>query len=285
MRFEDLVSMTPSDHYAILVGGTRRSGMMMKAPISGFQDHSVKIMKAIVKCNSNCQVLLFSATFDDAVRAFVSITVEKLFVGDYDHIVVKKEELSLESVKQYKVQCPDEHSKIEVIKGKIFEIGDKVGQSIIFVRTRDSASNMHKALVKLGYEVTTIHGALKQEDRDTIIKEFKQGLTQVLISTDVLARGFDQPQVNLVVNFDLPVKYDKPWEPDYEVYLHRVGRAGRFGREGAVFNLLLDADRDITIMDKIEKHFNVQIPQRKFDALKKNLHGSQVSSSVAWHFT
>ncbi|KAL2553639.1 DEAD-box ATP-dependent RNA helicase 38 [Forsythia ovata] len=228
---------------------------------SGFQDHSVKIMKAIVKCNSNCQVLLFSATFDDAVRAFVSKRVKELFVGDYKEVFVKKEELSLESVKQYKVQCPDEHSKIEVIKGKIFEIGDKVGQSIIFVRTRDSASNLHKALVKLGYEVTTIHGALKQEDRDTIIKEFKQGLTQVLISTDVLARGFHQPQVNLVVNFDLPVKYDKPWEPDYEVYLHRVGKAGCFGREGAVFNLLLDADRDITIMDKIEKHFNVQIPQ------------------------
>ncbi|KAL2553512.1 DEAD-box ATP-dependent RNA helicase 38 [Forsythia ovata] len=269
---------------------------------SGFQDVTVKIMKAIVKCNSNCQVLLFSATFDGAVRAFVSKIVEKLFVGDYKHIVVKKEELSLDSVKQYKVQCPDEHSKIEVIKGKIFEIGDKVGQSIIFVRSRDCAKNLHKALVKLGYEVTTIHGALKQEDRDTIIKEFKQGLTQVLISTDLLARGFDQRQVNMVVNFDLPVRYDKPWEPDYEVYLHRVGRAGRFGREGAVFNLLLDVDRDITIMDKIEKHFNVQIPQLgswksdkdfkdalkkaggSFDALKKNLHGSQVSSSVAWHF-
>ncbi|KAL2454280.1 DEAD-box ATP-dependent RNA helicase 38 [Abeliophyllum distichum] len=244
---------------------------------SGFQDVTVKIMKAIVKCNSNCQVLLFSATFEGAVLAFVSKTVEKLFVGDYERIVVKKEELSLDAVKQYRVQCPDEHSKIEAIKGKIFEIGDKVGQSIIFVRKRDSASNLHKALVKLGYEVTTIHGALKQEDRDTIIKEFKQGLTQVLISTDVLARGFDQRQVNLIVNFDLPVRYDKPWEPDYEVYLHRVGRAGRFGREGAVFNLLLDVDRDITIMDKIEKHFSVQIPQlgswksdKDFkDALKK----------------
>ncbi|CAA2996936.1 DEAD-box ATP-dependent RNA helicase 38 [Olea europaea subsp. europaea] len=198
---------------------------------SGFQDESVKIMKAIQKGNSSCQVLLFSATFDDAVQAFVSKIVKEIFVRDYNQMFVKKEELSLESVKQYKVQCPDELSKIMVIKDKIFEIGEKVGQTIIFVRSRNSASMLHQALVKYGYEVTTIQGALKQEDRDRIIKEFKEGLTQVLISTDLLARGFDQSQVNLVVNFNLPVRYDSPSEPDYEVYLHRVGRAGRFGRK------------------------------------------------------
>ncbi|CAA2996935.1 dead-box atp-dependent rna helicase 38 [Olea europaea subsp. europaea] len=227
---------------------------------SGFQDESVKIMKAIQKGNSSCQVLLFSATFDDAVQAFVSKIVKEIFVRDYNQMFVKKEELSLESVKQYKVQCPDELSKIMVIKDKIFEIGEKVGQTIIFVRSRNSASMLHQALVKYGYEVTTIQGALKQEDRDRIIKEFKEGLTQVLISTDLLARGFDQSQVNLVVNFNLPVRYDSPSEPDYEVYLHRVGRAGRFGRKGAVFNLLCD-DRDNMIMDKIEQHFNAQITE------------------------
>ena len=108
---------------------------------------------------------------------------------------VKKEELSLQSVKQYKVKCPDELSKILVIKDKIFEIGQKLGQTIIFVRTKNSAGMLHKALVDFGYEVTTIQGALRQEDRDKIIKEFKDGLTQVLISTDLLARGFDQSRV------------------------------------------------------------------------------------------
>ncbi|KAA8516622.1 hypothetical protein F0562_016872 [Nyssa sinensis] len=173
---------------------------------------------------------------------------------------VSKEELSLESVKQYKVNCPDELSKIMVIKDKIFELGQKLGQTIIFVRTRNSAGMLHKSLVDYGYEVTTIQGALKQEDRDKIVKEFKDGLTQVLISTDLLARGFDQSQVNLVVNYDLPVKFDSPSEPDYEVYLHRIGRAGRFGRKGAVFNLLCN-DRDKSIMSKIEQHFNIQIAE------------------------
>ena len=150
-----------------------------------------------------------------------------------------------------------------MIKDRIFELGENLGQTIIFVRTRHSASTLHKSLVELGYEVTTIQGALKQEDRDKIVKEFKDGLTQVLISTDLLARGFDQQQVpvvcrknscfmslllrvfiklymltsfvlqvNLVINYDLPVKHENHSEPDYEVYLHRIGRAGRFGRKG-----------------------------------------------------
>lgn len=227
---------------------------------SGFKDDSLRIMKAIVRDSPECQVLLFSATFDDTVRAFVSKIVKDLFRGDYNQLFVNKEELSLESVKQYKVKCPDELSKIMVIKDKIFELGNKLGQTIIFVRTRNSASMLHKALTEYGYEVTTIQGALKQDDRDKIIKEFKDGLTQVLISTDLLARGFDQSLVNLVVNFDLPVKHDYPSEPDCEVYLHRVGRAGRFGRKGAVFNLLYN-DRDEMIMAKIERHFNTQIAE------------------------
>ena len=133
---------------------------------------------------------MFSATFNDTVKNFVTRIVK-----DYNQMFVKKEELSLQSVKQYKVKCPDELSKILVIKDKIFEIGQKLGQTIIFVRTKNSAGMLHKALVDFGYEVTTIQGALRQEDRDKIIKEFKDGLTQVLISTDLLARGFDQSRV------------------------------------------------------------------------------------------
>ncbi|GFP81303.1 dead-box ATP-dependent RNA helicase 38 [Phtheirospermum japonicum] len=219
--------------------------------LGGFKDDSVRIMKAIAQANLNCQVLLFSATFDDAVRAFVTKIVEGIFVRDYNQMFVKKEELSLESVKQYKVHCPDEHSKRAVIKHQILELGDKVGQTIVFVQTRNSASMLHKSLVEMGYEVTTIHGALKTEDRDNIIKEFKEGLTHVLISTDLLARGFDQEQVNLVVNYDLPVVYNRHSEPDFEVYLHRVG---------AVFNLLCE-DIDDQIMGKIEKYFDTQITE------------------------
>lgn len=198
----------------------------------GFRDDSLRIMKYIERGNASCQVLLFSATFNEIVKNFVSRTVKR----DHNQLFVKKEELSLESVKQYKVHCLDELSKIEVIRDYIFEIGENAGQTIIFVRTRNSASMLHKALAEMSYDVSSIHGALQHEERDKIIKEFRDNLTQVLIATDVLARGFDQQRVNLVINYDLPVKhaagYMRDPEPDYEVYLHRVGRAGRFGRKG-----------------------------------------------------
>ncbi|KAK4281580.1 hypothetical protein QN277_013053 [Acacia crassicarpa] len=239
----------------------------------GFRDDSLRIMKEIEKVNLYCQVLLFSATFNDTVRNFVSRVVKK----DHNQLFVKKEELSLQAVKQYKVNCPDELSKIYVIRDYIFEIGENVGQTIVFVRTRNSASMLHKSLEDLGYGVTSIQGALDNNERDKIVKEFRDGLTQVLISTDVLARGFDQQQVNLVINYDLPVKHTAEYtcepEPDYEVYLHRVGRTGRFGRKGAVFNLIC-GERDENLMEKIEKHFGTrvtEVQQRNVDDYKRAL--------------
>ncbi|CAM8968265.1 unnamed protein product [Rhodiola kirilowii] len=220
----------------------------------GFKDDSLRIMKAIEKSNNPCQVLLFSATFNDAVKNFVTRVVK-----DHNQLFVKKEELSLDAIKQYKVKCPNEQSKIIVIKDKILELGEKVGQTIIFVRTRRSAGLLHNELSTFGYEVTTIQGALDQADRDKIIKEFKDGLTRVLISTDLLARGFDQSQVNLVVNYDLPIKYETR-EPDFEVYLHRIGRAGRFGRKGAIFNLIC-SNEDRRIVEQIENHFRIRIEE------------------------
>ncbi|KAJ7976866.1 DEAD-box ATP-dependent RNA helicase-like protein [Quillaja saponaria] len=241
----------------------------------GFRDDSLRIMKEIQKLSPNCQEVkhasvisvfvwcfCFPATFNETVKNFVSRTVKE----DHNKLFVKKEELSLDAVKQYKVNCPDELSKLEVIKDYIFELGENLGQTIIFVRTRESARVLHKALVDMGYEVTAIQGALDHGERDKIIKEFKDGLTQVLISTDVLARGFDQQQVNLVINYDLPIKYTPHYtrepDPDCEVYLHRVGRAGRFGRKGAVFNLIC-GERDEKIMGKIEAHFGTSINEVK----------------------
>ncbi len=74
-------------------------------------------------------------------------------------------------------------------------------------------------------------------DRDRVVGEFRRGETKILISTDVLSRGFDVSQVTLVVNYDLPLERDGR-TPNYETYLHRIGRSGRFGRRGAAFNLI-----------------------------------------------
>jgi len=221
----------------------------------GFRSDSERIMRDIQRSAGGCQVLLFSATFNERVKDFVTKVIK-----DGNQIFVKKEELTLEKVKQYKVQVPDEAAKIEVIRDKIFEFGQKVGQVIIFVRTKQSTKNVHNALTREDYVCSSIQGSLDQAEREKIIQEFKDGYTKVLISTDVLARGFDQAQVNLVINYDMPIKFGTRDEPDYEVYLHRIGRAGRFGRKGAVFNLLC-GETDNVVMKKIENYFQHQVPE------------------------
>ncbi|OVA00946.1 Helicase [Macleaya cordata] len=228
----------------------------------GFKADSWRIIKDIERSSVYCQVLLFSATFNETVKDFVSRVVT-----DGNQLFVKKEELSLDVVKQYKVNCPDELAKIQVIKDKIFELAENLGQTIIFVNSRKSAIELHKALEGDGWECSTIHGSLSDDQRYQIVKQFKSGRTKILISTDLLARGFDQSQVTMVVNYDLPVKWDTPRGPDYEVYLHRCGRAGRFGRRGAVFNLLC-TDREHMLMQKFEEHFEnhvVEISDWKSD--------------------
>ena len=163
-------------------------------------------MKEIQRNSPSCQVLLFSATFNETVKAFVGRAVR-----DANQLYVRKEELTLEMVKQYKVQCPDELAKTEVIKNKIFEFGERVGQTIIFVRTRNSARLLHKSLLDEGYECTSIQGAIEQADRDKIIKEFKDGLTKVLITTDLLARGFDQAQVRKFLSLSAHDPFIRPY--------------------------------------------------------------------------
>ncbi|KAM0023707.1 putative RNA helicase [Helianthus debilis subsp. tardiflorus] len=177
-------------------------------------------------------VQLFSATFSDAVKDFVSTLENDLFVPEFRQLFVKKQKLSLGSVKQYKVNVRDELSKIMVIKDKILELGDGVWQAIIFVRAIKGVETLHEALVNDGYAVATIKGSLSYKEQEKLIKEFKYGWTRILISAGFLAPGIDHSLVNLVVNYDLPVLTCNSTQPDYQSYLRRIGRAGRFGRKG-----------------------------------------------------
>merc|ERR550532_2381777 len=112
-----------------------------------------------------------------------------------------------------------------------------IGQSIVFVNSRNMAFELAKMMKEEGHAVTLICGTQRsgpeQIDiayRDRIMSQFRNGVTKVLISTDVLSRGIDVPAVTLVVNFDLPISH--AWgssnrnEPDFETYMHRIGRTG-----------------------------------------------------------
>jgi ATP-dependent RNA helicase DDX19/DBP5 len=127
-----------------------------------------------------------------------------------------------------------------------------IGQSIIFVETKNSADMVHTTLTNAGYTCSVLHGGIEPTMRDVTMEAFRNGESNVLITTNVLARGVDVDNVCLVVNYDPPTT--KEGQPDFETYLHRIGRTGRFGRKGTAINLI-DDQRSIEVLASIERHF------------------------------
>jgi ATP-dependent RNA helicase DDX19/DBP5 len=142
--------------------------------------------------------------------------------------------------------------------GKLAFLGDiysllTIGQSVVFVGTKRDADMVHKTLTDGGYSCSLLHGSVDNADRDSTMEAFRNGESNVLITTNLLARGVDVDNVCLVVNYDVPI--DKDGNPDFETYLHRIGRTGRFGRKGTAINLISD-QRAIEVLAAIEAHFS-----------------------------
>ena len=102
-----------------------------------------------------------------------------------------------------------------------------------------------------------MHGENTQADRDLVMREFRSGASRVLISTDLLSRGIDVQQVNIVINFELPRQK--------ESYIHRIGRSGRFGRRGVAINFVTPDDSKF--IQEVEKFYNTQIEELPLDGL------------------
>ena len=221
----------------------------------GHRVDSTKILKHLQMSAKNWQVLLFSATFNEAVKTFATKVVPNA-----NQIFLPAHELSLDVIKQYRVNVQSNDQKDMLLKEKIFPLCDKIGQTIIFVRTREGARRLHASMQRDGFKCTAIEGQMQNEDRDRVIKEFRDGQTKILIATDVLSRGLDVSTVTLVINYDMPVEYQNPSVPNFETYLHRIGRSGRFGKKGAAFNLLL-GENERLVLDQIERHFEHMVPE------------------------
>jgi ATP-dependent RNA helicase DDX19/DBP5 len=127
-----------------------------------------------------------------------------------------------------------------------------IGKSIVFVGTIRDAEMVYQTLSNAGYTCSLLHGRVEGAQRDVTMEAFRNGEANVLITTNVLARGVDVDDVCLVINYDVPV--DKDFNPDYETYLHRIGRTGRFGRKGTAISLI-DDQRSLHILAQIEKYF------------------------------
>jgi ATP-dependent RNA helicase DDX19/DBP5 len=167
----------------------------------GMRDRSVVIKKSIK--NKSCQFLLFSATYADDVREFAM-----KMVPNHNIITVKKERLTLDGIKQFWIDCGSKPNKFKVLSD-IFAILT-IGKCVIFVQSRETCKEVTKRMRADGHSVGILHGAdMAKEVRDQVIDEFRAGTTNVLITTNVLARGIDVAGVSLVVNFDIPLTRDQ----------------------------------------------------------------------------
>jgi len=213
----------------------------------GHKDQTIRIHRTLDK--EKCQFLFFSATYDDEVMKFA----EKI-IPHPNTIKLKREEETLSNIKQYQVHCKDMDKKYDALANIYATL--TVGQAVIFCHTKASAKWLANKMHQEGYVVALLSGELDVTQRATILKRFRDGKERVLVTTNVCARGIDVEQVTLVVNFDLPMT--KQQEPDFETYIHRIGRTGRFGKSGIAINFV-SSTRDQSIINRIASHFKTSI--------------------------
>ena len=173
------------------------------------------------KCKQDRQTILFSATLDEEVSEIVeSYQHDPLRVG------IGPEEVSMDSMQHYFWKI-NSRGKAELAS----YIAEKCGRSIIFCRTRAGVNRLGDEMSEMDLSFTTLHGGMKQKQRDRSMHKFSAGQARVMIATDVASRGIDVDDVNCVIHFDPP--------DDGKAYKHRSGRTARAGSTGTVVSLVL----------------------------------------------
>ncbi|KAL4346221.1 hypothetical protein AHAS_Ahas11G0356700 [Arachis hypogaea] len=205
----------------------------------GFKDQIYDIFQLLP---SKIQVGVFSATMPPE-----ALEITRKFMNKPVRILVKRDELTLEGIKQFYVNCEREEWKLDTLCDLYETLA--ITQSVIFVNTRRKVDWLTDKMRSRDHTVSATHGDMDQNTRDIIMREFRSGSSRVLITTDLLARGIDVQQVSLVINYDLPTQPEN--------YLHRIGRSGRFGRKGVAINFVTKDDE--RMLFDIQKFYNVQI--------------------------
>ena len=214
----------------------------------GFKETIVQIIRFIKK---DAQICLFSATMPDEI-----IEISKHFMNEPKHLLVKKEELTLEGIKQFFINVKNNEWKFDTL----FDIYESISVShtIIYCNSKRRVEDLANNLQAKGFPVASIHGEMSSEIRKDIMDRFRKGDSRILIATDLLARGIDIQQVSLVINFDIP--------NNMENYIHRIGRSGRYGRKGVSINFVTDYEAER--LKEIETFYNTSIEELPMDFSK-----------------
>merc|ERR1712100_915319 len=211
----------------------------------GFKDQIYDVFKFLPE---TVQVALFSATMPSEV-----LEVTTRFMRDPIRILVARDELTLEGIRQFYIAIEQEDWKLETLCDLYETL--TITQAIIYCNTRRKVDWLTEKMQSRDFTVSAMHGDMDQRERDLIMREFRSGSSRVLITTDLLARGIDVQQVSLVINCDLPT--------NRENYIHRIGRSGRFGRKGVSINFL--TEDDVRTLRAIEQFYNTQVDEMPMD--------------------
>lgn len=214
----------------------------------GFREDIEQILKDVP---SERQTALFSATMPQAILD-ITHTYQK---ADAEYVKVTPKELTIPLVKQYYFEVRRE-TKMEVTARLLDYYAP--ARSLIFCNTKKMVDELAKYLKGKGYPVEGLHGDLSQMQRDRVMHGFRSGGVNILIATDVAARGIDVDDVEAVLNYDVP--------QDIEYYVHRIGRTGRAGRTGKSFTLA--AGRDRYRIREIEQFCHTTIELKRLPSAK-----------------
>jgi translation initiation factor 4A len=194
------------------------------------------------KFPSTTRLALFSATMPKNV-----LEIAENYLSNPVRILLPPDEVTLEGIKQYYVQLEREDWKLPVLLDLYQQI--TVNQALIYVNKRQKAEWLAKQLSSHGFTLEFIHGEMEVAERKKRMEDFRSGMTRVLISTDLLARGIDVQQVSLVINYEMPIQREN--------YIHRIGRSGRYGKKGSAINLI--CGDEINAVKEIESHYSTII--------------------------
>lgn len=210
----------------------------------GFLPSVKKIVAATPKTR---QTLLFSATIDRSIEG-----VAGTFLHDPEVVEIAHKGETADTVDQCIVRVP-QVLKADLLRATIAAWGHE--RVIVFARTRSRADATCRRLKRAGYSVEAIHSSRTQNQRRRALENFAAGTTDILVATDVLARGIDVDEVNYVVNYDLPTQA--------EDYVHRIGRTGRAGAKGRAISFVTPETQEA--LADIEKFTKREIPEVRIE--------------------
>ncbi|HQU72026.1 MAG: DEAD/DEAH box helicase [Calditrichaeota bacterium] len=199
----------------------------------GFQEDVEWIMERIPEKR---QIALFSATMPPPIRR-----IAQQYLNDPVEITIKMPTSTAETIHHRFAVVAGIRNKLETLT-RILEVEDFDGM-IVFVRTKTTTVELAEKLEARGFASAALNGDINQNQREKTVEAFKAGKLDILVATDVAARGLDVDRISHVINFDIPY--------DTEAYVHRVGRTGRAGRQGKA--ILLVAPREKHLLRAIEK--------------------------------